>query len=151
MPPKLEVRPRLLRWSIYLVEFMFVLVVIASVGALVTSAQNSSSNLSLNVGLSCNPYSGTNMNGANYGTIEGNISISGSYNGSIIHINGTAEMQLFGSSGQEYTTSMALNRYDSWCCSTPPTPSSIQGKTLQHLPSPLVIRQHGKPQHAMLR
>ena len=110
-----RIRSRFLRWSIYMAEFMLVLVAIAAVGSLFASAQSSSS-LNLNVTSSCNPYNGTFSEGRgpgeNSAMINGTVSITGnSYSGSIT-FNGTAKIILYGSSGQEYTSYATLNRYD---------------------------------------
>ena len=80
-----RIRSRFLRWSIYMAEFMLVLVAIAAVGSLFASAQNSSS-LSLNLTSSCNPYSGAFSEGRgpgeNSAMINGTVSITGnSYSG----------------------------------------------------------------------
>ena len=83
--------------------------VIVGTSALVTSAQNSPT---LNVVSSCNPYTGSSTRPTvNMAMIRGNISISGGYSGPIT-FNGTAEITLYGISGQNYTQDSTLNKHN---------------------------------------
>ncbi|MCL4518558.1 MAG: hypothetical protein M1587_05100 [Thaumarchaeota archaeon] len=87
---------------------MIVLLFVAGVGSLLVSAQSNSQVLNIGINSACNPYAAAYHN-ANMATITGNVSLSGSsYSGSVTY-NGTAEVTLYGSSGQETTVDSTLN------------------------------------------